>query len=1030
MLSTSATADTILKQYGACTLLEKPWQISTWATNGLPHTDTECKETAAMLVTLTEQACNSSACVLILDPYDIATYWLKSLDTSKDMKTVYAHDASAVQAIDAAVKANTALLVEGVTVNNAGRVLHAYTAARKQQQQQQRTLQDDKISTSSVYFSAHEHQSDTSLLTEHSVTLVNMSMTVDGLVELLLQDVLKYTRPDLFDRAQLAATAIATAHAACVIADQAIEAALLECAGSVLDDNKLIQLVATSYTAATLLETEQEDKRTVDIAITAVTDPYTQTAKRVCAAFVATLQLAATARGVPIVTYSAVRNAWYTALHKTSKQELVERNSVMLNSVWELCCNVLPQHAVVQCAISAAVSLSADSTVAAAWTIVQTRSYMLAQSSMQQSTRPAAVSLSADSTVAAAWTIVQTRSYMLAQSSMQQSTRPAAVSSWLSTNQWQQLQAVEQAAPTVYSGLCASFSTDSDRWSDWYACDSQNTSSTIKHDEDINKITFPAMWGQLSDAHLLILAYILNRSGTTANTKCKQFITAQLGSVQLTKATATDVLNSMTAAQSNSQVSIACHGETGVDALYIIRKHIDNTKSSSSGVRMQVVQWSDTITKATQVVSSALTSGDCLVLNINSYYTLPIWLAAVTSALKEYGIGVDTLSSSSDSSKRSSSADIKISHTKFRLWITTELKQFDATSCDSSNHEAAIALQQLLQHSNNVILSSELHNDQQQVQSICGSTESNSTAMTCDETLASITIMELPAQLQTKDSTNSRKLGLLPLGSSLIVEVQHLNTLLAAASHDIDSLRSVLQGNGIMTSKNAAVYNRLRYGVVPQHWLTQSRTQDDSYTAWIEHVQNRSIHLSSWLSGSAPLSYNLKHLVEPAALLSAMQQALAREKGISVERVQLIGETTAMTSDIDITTAPAEGYYIHGLSMYGGKLLALKDSSSSRTESCGVSEVNGVIDLLPGELQCTLPVMWVRAKPLSTTTTTTPSETDTAATGLMWYKCPVQSYNADNTYNSNGANTKGCLLLPSTLPTSHWLNKSCTILYG
>eukprot|EP00953_Heterococcus_sp_UTEX-ZZ885_P018327 10233-Heterococcus_DN1.PRE.4 len=203
MLPTSTAADSVSQQYGACALLEKPWQISTWTSNGIPHCDTECKETAAMLVTLTEHACaSSSGCVMLLDPYAIASSWLKSLDTSKDMKTVYAQDtANAIQAIDTAVKGRTPLLVEGVTVHNAYRVLRAYTTARQQLQQQQSDQHDDKICARTVYFNTHQHQLDTSLLTDHSVTLVNMSVTVDGLVERLLEDVLKFTRPDLYDRA-------------------------------------------------------------------------------------------------------------------------------------------------------------------------------------------------------------------------------------------------------------------------------------------------------------------------------------------------------------------------------------------------------------------------------------------------------------------------------------------------------------------------------------------------------------------------------------------------------------------------------------------------------------------------------------------------------------------------------------------------------------------------------------------------------------------------------------------------------------
>eukprot|EP00953_Heterococcus_sp_UTEX-ZZ885_P001929 1553-Heterococcus_DN1.PRE.1 len=634
------------------------------------------------------------------------------------MKTVYAQDtANAIQAIDTAVKGRTPLLVEGVTVHNAYRVLRAYTTARQQLQQQQSDQHDDKICARTVYFNTHQHQLDTSLLTDHSVTLVNMSVTVDGLVERLLEDVLKFTRPDLYDRAQSASAAIATAHATCVIADQAIEAAMLECAGSILDDAKLTQLVAASYTAATLLETEQEEKRTIDIAVTAVTDPYSLTAKRACAVFVATLKLAAIAvPGIPVVTYTAVRNTWNAALQRTRKQELVERNSTMLVSAWELCCNALPQHAVVQCAISAAVSLSADVSLIAAWTVVETRPPK-----------------------------------KLVKSSTVQQSRPAAVSSWLSNSQWQQLLTIEAAAPAIYSGLCASFSTDSDRWCDWYACDSQNTSSSspVQHDEHVTKIAFPAMWGQLSDPHLFTLAYILNRSGTTASIKCQQLIEKQLGSVQLSKGVANETVNSVIAlAQSNNQTPIACHGNTGIDAVDTIRRCIDSTKPSSSSIRMQVVQWSDSITKATQTVTSALTSGDCLVLNVHSRYALPMWLPAVASTLRDYGIGADT---PNDSSKRSSNADIKIPSTKFRLYVASELQKFDVGSNDSSSHEASIALQQLLQYSNNVILSSE-HDNCQQLQAVCYDTIVSNSAMTCDEMYAFVTNMELPTQLQTRDT--------------------------------------------------------------------------------------------------------------------------------------------------------------------------------------------------------------------------------------------------------------------------------------
>jgi dynein heavy chain len=226
-------------------------------------------------------------------------------------------------------------------------------------------------------------------------------------------------------------------------------------------------------------------------------------------------------------------------------------------------------------------------------------------------------------------------------------------------------------------------------------------------------------------------------------------------------------------------------------------------------------------------------------------------------------------------------------------------------------------------------------------------------------------LSRLPADF-TRDQIND---GIKRLGGTfknslnvfLRQEVDRLQILITATRKTLLELKLAIDGTIIMSPALQDALNNLHDGRVPRAWNKIS-WHAATLGLWFTELTGRHEQLFNWLTVDRPKSFWLAGFYNPQGFLTSVQQEVTRNKqGWALDDVILKTEVTKLEKS-DISSAPEEGVYLHGLYLEG---------AGWDKKNCRLDEAK------PKILYSELPVVYISA------------QTDQKKANKKSYACPV-----------------------------------------
>eukprot|EP00792_Barthelona_sp_PAP020_P009043 TRINITY_DN3265_c0_g6_i1.p1 TRINITY_DN3265_c0_g6~~TRINITY_DN3265_c0_g6_i1.p1 ORF type:complete len:3839 (+),score=1299.73 TRINITY_DN3265_c0_g6_i1:669-11519(+) len=182
-------------------------------------------------------------------------------------------------------------------------------------------------------------------------------------------------------------------------------------------------------------------------------------------------------------------------------------------------------------------------------------------------------------------------------------------------------------------------------------------------------------------------------------------------------------------------------------------------------------------------------------------------------------------------------------------------------------------------------------------------------------------------------------------------EFSRMQGLIKVLRSSLLEVEKALNGELTISTAIEASINSLYLNRVPSVWTNVAYPSQKPLGPWFVDLMNRIQFLRDWsneLNGSLPIpkSIWLSGLFNPQSLLTAVMQVASRKNQWPLDKMALITDVTKKNFN-DISAAPREGCYLHGLHIEGARW----DLSS------GVLAESFMKDLAPE-----LPVIYVKAQ--------------------------------------------------------------------
>ncbi|TPX33478.1 hypothetical protein SmJEL517_g03633 [Synchytrium microbalum] len=201
-----------------------------------------------------------------------------------------------------------------------------------------------------------------------------------------------------------------------------------------------------------------------------------------------------------------------------------------------------------------------------------------------------------------------------------------------------------------------------------------------------------------------------------------------------------------------------------------------------------------------------------------------------------------------------------------------------------------------------------------------------------------------------------------PYISVALQECDRMATLTSEIRRSLRELELGLKGDLTITENMEALMNALFLNAVPASWEKLAYPSSQGLAAWYNDLLLRIKELEAWVTEfQLPPVVWLSGLFNPQSFLTAIMQTTARKNEWPLDRMILTVDVTKKTRE-ELTAAPREGAYIHGLFMEGARW----DSAT------GLIQDSHLKDLTPA-----MPVLYVKAIPVDKKET------------KGFYECPV-----------------------------------------
>jgi len=178
-----------------------------------------------------------------------------------------------------------------------------------------------------------------------------------------------------------------------------------------------------------------------------------------------------------------------------------------------------------------------------------------------------------------------------------------------------------------------------------------------------------------------------------------------------------------------------------------------------------------------------------------------------------------------------------------------------------------------------------------------------------------------------------------PVGQFVYLEAARGARIVRQVAGDLQALKEVLFGAGLLTRRVQAVGDALLANAIPGAWIAHWKDGPEDPRAWMRGAVQRSHALSTkWLpaletgGSSARLlgaPVNLGHLFRPGTFLEALRQVSARHAGSSMDSLQLQSavDAAALTAVGAKLPVALEGLILQG-AVWDGSRLAHADAST------------------------------------------------------------------------------------------------------
>eukprot|EP00912_Choanoflagellata_sp_UC4_P002376 UC4_evm2s1496 len=157
---------------------------------------------------------------------------------------------------------------------------------------------------------------------------------------------------------------------------------------------------------------------------------------------------------------------------------------------------------------------------------------------------------------------------------------------------------------------------------------------------------------------------------------------------------------------------------------------------------------------------------------------------------------------------------------------------------------------------------------------------------------------------------------LAPLHIFLKQEVERIDNIITEVRKTLRDLLLAIKGTIIMSDKLKDALNNIYDARVPAAWSKIS-WQDTTLGFWFTGLIDRYHQFNRWVYYGRPKSYWMTGFFNPTGFLTAMRQEVTRaHKGWALDNV-VLANTILRLSKEEISEAPPEGLYIHGLFIEG-----------------------------------------------------------------------------------------------------------------
>ncbi|KAI5103364.1 dynein beta chain, ciliary, partial [Silurus meridionalis] len=180
-------------------------------------------------------------------------------------------------------------------------------------------------------------------------------------------------------------------------------------------------------------------------------------------------------------------------------------------------------------------------------------------------------------------------------------------------------------------------------------------------------------------------------------------------------------------------------------------------------------------------------------------------------------------------------------------------------------------------------------------------------------------------------------------------ECERMNMLTKEISRSLNELSLGLKGELTITTDMEELENALFLDAVPESWTKLAYPSLQGLGDWYADLLHRIKELETWTAEFAmPAAVWLSGFFNPQSFLTAIMQSTARKNEWPLDKMCLSVEVTKKERE-DMTVAPRDGAYIHGLFMEGARW---------------DTQTGTIADALLKELTPAMPVIYINAIPI------------------------------------------------------------------